>query len=60
MAGKIAGVLAFAIWLAYVGFLALEVAEIPLLIITAATIVMAAVDLIQTEFRKRAESLRRG
>ncbi|GBD41947.1 hypothetical protein HRbin39_01334 [bacterium HR39] len=60
MPGKIAGVFALAIWLAYVGFLVLKVGEIPLLIITAATIVMAAVDLIQTEFQKRAESLRRG
>jgi len=60
MAGKIAGVFAFLMWLSYVGFLSLALGEIPLLIITAATVIMAAVDLIQTEFHRRAASRRRG
>ena len=60
MAGKIAGVFAFLIWLAYVGFLSAKVGEIPLLLIVAATVIMAAVDLVQTEFQRREASRRRG
>ena len=60
MAGKMAGVVAFLIWLAYVGFLSIKVGEIPLLLIVAATVVMAAVDLFQTEFQRREASRRRG
>ncbi len=60
MTGKIGGILAFAIWFAYVGFLAWKVFEIPLLIITGGAVVLALVDLVQTEFQKREASIRRG
>lgn len=60
MAEKLAGVLALAIWLGYVGFLAVAIGEPALLIIAGATAVMAAVDVVQTAFQRREESIRRG
>ncbi len=56
--GQIAGVFAIFIMVAYVGFLTYKVWELPLAIIAVATIVMAAIDLWQTEFERRQGSRR--
>lgn len=58
MMGRIAGVFATLIMVLYVGFLTYKVWELPLAIIAVATIVMALVDLWQTEFERREESRR--
>ena len=60
MSGRIAGVVAFLIWFSYVGFLAWKVFELPLLLITGGAVLLALVDLIQTEFLRREASIRRG
>ncbi len=56
--GQVAGVFATLIMVVYVGFLSFKVWELPLAIIVIATIVMAAIDLWQTEFERREESRR--
>ncbi len=56
--GRVAGVLATLVMVAYVGFLTFKVWELPLAIIVGATIVMAVIDLWQTEFERREESRR--
>ncbi len=56
--GRIAGIVATLIMVAYVGFLSFKVWELPLAIIVGATVLMAIVDLWQTEFERREESRR--
>ncbi len=56
--GRIAGVLATLIMVIYVGFLTFKVWELPLAIIIGAAVLMALVDLWQTEFERREESRR--
>ncbi len=56
--GQVAGVFATLIMIVYVGFLSFKVWELPLAIIVIATIVMAVIDLWQTEFERRAENRR--
>ncbi len=60
MAGKLAGILATAGWLLYVGFLAFSVFASPLLVIVGGTAALALIDLWQTEFQRRESSIRRG
>ncbi len=56
--GRIAGIIATLIMVGYVGFLSFKVWELPLAIIVGATVLMAIVDLWQTEFARREESRR--
>lgn len=60
MVGAIAGTLATAIMVAYVGFLAWSTGSLAFAIIVAATVALALIDLFQTEFQRREDSIRRG
>ncbi len=56
--GRVAGVFATVIMVLYVGFLTYKVWELPLFLISGVTILLAVIDLWQTEFQRREESRR--
>lgn len=60
MDGRIAGTLATLVLVAYVGFLAWSTGSIALGIIVACTVALAVTDLVQTEYQRREDSIRRG
>lgn len=60
MNGRIAGTLATLIMAAYIGFLAWSTSSLALGVIVAVTILLAVIDLWQTEFLRRENSIRRG
>lgn len=60
MDGRIAGTFATLIMLVYVGFLAWSTGSLALGIIVLVTVALALIDLVQTEYQRREDSIRRG
>ncbi len=60
MDGRIAGTLATLIMVVYVGFLAWSTGSLALGIIVLVTVALALIDLVQTEYQRREDSIRRG
>lgn len=60
MGGRIAGILATLVFAAYTGFLAWRTGSPALMVIVAITLLLAVVNLWQTEFLRRENSIRRG
>jgi ABC-type transport system involved in cytochrome bd biosynthesis fused ATPase/permease subunit len=58
--GRIAGTLATLIMVVYVGFLAWSTGSLALGIIVLVTVALALIDLFQTEYQRREDSIRRG
>jgi cobalamin biosynthesis protein CobD/CbiB len=57
---RIAGTFATLIMVVYVGFLAWSTGSPALGIIVLVTVALALIDLVQTEYQRREESIRRG